>query len=96
MSVLYKASRPLIAFNVQNKQHRSWYAEFVKYNTWSRCPARFLTDEQYGDLISFINAKMLEYYVNKEFNNSNSKNKAKSPLSSVRPRNTVQAQKSRA
>ena len=67
MSVLYLRARPMVAFNVDNPQHRKYFAEFVKYNTWGRCPVRFMTESLDVDLVSYINNKMLNYYVKQEF-----------------------------
>ena len=77
MSILYRNIRPLVAFNVDNSQHRQWYAEFVKYNTWGKCPVRFLADSLDQDLISHINEKMLTYYIHQEFKNVKAKTKTK-------------------
>ena len=67
MSVLYLRARPMVAFDVTNPQHRRYFAEFVKYNTWGRCPVRFLAESLDMDLVSYINNKMLKYYVQQEF-----------------------------
>jgi len=67
MSVLYLRARPMVAFNVENPLHRKYFAEFVKYNTWGKCPVRFMTESLDVDLVSYINNKMLNYYVEQEF-----------------------------
>lgn len=77
MSILYRAIRPLVSFNVENADHRKWYAEFVKYRTWGRCPVRFLAESLDQDLISHINDKMLHYYIKQEFRNGKVKVKTK-------------------
>ena len=69
MSVLYLRARPVVAFDVQNPEHRRYFAEFVKYNTWGRCPVRFMAESLDMDLVSYINHKMLNYYVQQEFEN---------------------------
>ena len=67
MSVLYLRARPFVAFDVNNAEHRKYFAEFVKYNTWGRCPVRFMTESLDMDLVSYISQKMLKHYVTQEF-----------------------------
>ena len=100
MSVIYSRARPFVAFDVNNTEHRKYFAEFVKYNTWGRCPVRFVAESLDLDLVSYINHKMLNYYVNKEFENGKpkvtiaAKAKSQSPGSHhvVSTKHTVQAQ----
>ena len=77
MSVLYLRSRPIVAFDVQNPLHRKWFAEFVKYNTWGRCPVRFMAESLDQDLVTYISDKMLSYYVKQEFESGRRKVKVK-------------------
>ena len=68
MSKLEYLMRPLVAFDPNNKDHRRYYAEFIKYGGWGRCPVRFVVPEDYGmDLPTMIKNSLIEYYVNKEF-----------------------------
>lgn len=70
MSLLQYHSRPWVAFDVENKEHRRYYAEFIKFDTWGRCPVRFIVTEEHGmDLPTMIKNKLCEYYVNQEFRN---------------------------
>ena len=75
MSLLELAGRPYIVFNPENKQHRSYYHDFVQSGTWGRCPFRFVVPEDHGDLITMIQRSLIEYYVNKEFKNADQKPK---------------------
>ena len=77
MSVLYRGIRPVVAFNVRNAEHRRWFAEFVKYQTWGRCPVRFMAEALDQDLVSYISDKMLAYYVQQEFESGKTKTKTK-------------------
>jgi hypothetical protein len=102
MSILYRSNRPLIAFDVTNALHRKWYAEFVKYNTWGRCPVRFMTESLDQDLVSHINDKLLHYYLKQEFQRGKAKTKttktaSRSPLPSrtLSKRKSVQAKSSK-
>ena len=68
MSRLEYYSRPWVAFDAENKEHRRYYAEFVKFQTWGRCPVRFLVTDEHGmDLPTMIRNKLCEYYVDQEF-----------------------------
>jgi hypothetical protein len=69
MSKLEFFSRPLVAFDPNNKQHREWYNDFIKYRGWGRCPVRFICPDVSGmNLVTMIQQQLIEYYVNKEFN----------------------------
>jgi hypothetical protein len=69
MSLLEYHSRPLVAFDAHNKEHRTYYAEFLKHDGWGRCPVRFIVPEETGqDLVRLIQRSLLRYYVEREFN----------------------------
>lgn len=70
MSILQFNIRPWAVFDADNKLHRKWYGEFVKHNTWGKCPYRFIITDLQGDLITMIQKKLVEYYVKKEFKNT--------------------------
>ncbi len=68
MSKLEFYSRPLVAFDPSNKDHRRYYHEFVKYGGWGGCPVRFICPNDTGfDLTIMIRNQLVEYYVEKEF-----------------------------
>jgi hypothetical protein len=68
MSRLEYYSRPLVAFDATNKEHRRFYYEFLEENTWGRCPVRFICPEESGsDLVKMIQRQMVEYYIRQEF-----------------------------
>lgn len=69
MSVLHFNARPWTVFDPDNKDHRKWYADFVKSGTWGRCPYRFIVPEDHGDLITMCQRSLIKYYVEKEFKN---------------------------
>ena len=94
MSLLYLRSRPIVAFDVHNADHRKWFAEFIKYRGWGKCPVRFMAESLEIDLVTFIEHKMLAYYVQQEFKNGKTKKKptTKSTLRVVRKRHTVSSQ----
>jgi hypothetical protein len=77
MSRLEYYSRPLVAFDPSNKEHRRYYAEFLKHGGWGRCPVRFIvTDEQGMDLPTMIRNKLVEYYIQTEFRKEQLDNKS--------------------
>jgi hypothetical protein len=67
MSILEYKSRPWTAFEPNNKDHRRWYYEFAKHGTWGRCPYRFIVPDDHGNLVTMIQRKLVEYYVEREF-----------------------------
>lgn len=71
MSKLEFLSRPLVAFDPHNKDHRRYYAEFLEYGGWGRCPVRFVCPEDTGmDLPTMIKNNLIHYYVEREFGGS--------------------------
>lgn len=72
MSKLEFYSRPLVAFDPSNKEHRRYYAEFLEYGGWGKCPVRFVCPNETGsDLIKMITRLLVDYYVQKEFGKQN-------------------------
>jgi hypothetical protein len=70
MSKLEYYGRPWVEFEVSNKEHRRYYAEFLKFNSWGHCPVRFiLTDEHGMDLPTMMKNRLCEFYVEQEFKN---------------------------
>jgi hypothetical protein len=68
MSKLEYYSRPLVAFDPSNKEHRKFYYEFVETMSWGHCPVRFIVPDATGmDLIRLIQNELFKYYVSKEF-----------------------------
>lgn len=68
MSKLEFLQRPLVAFDANNKDHRRYYADFMEYGGWGRCPVRFICPEDYGmDLPTMIKHRLIEYYIEREF-----------------------------
>lgn len=68
MSKLEFYARPLVAFDPYNKDHRRYYAEFIEYGGWGRCPVRFICPDSVGyDLTIMIRNQLIEYYIDREF-----------------------------
>lgn len=71
MSKLEFLSRPLVAFDPHNKDHRRYYADFLEYGGWGRCPVRFICPEDTGmDIPTMIKNRLCEYYIEREFGGS--------------------------
>lgn len=64
---LIMSSRPWVAFDASNRQHRQWFTEFERNRTWGKCPVRFIITDDQGDLLTMIQRKLLSYYTSKEF-----------------------------
>ena len=68
MSKLEYLQRPLVAFDANNKDHRRYYAEFLQYGGWGKCPVRFICPEDVGmDLPTMIKNRLVEHYISREF-----------------------------
>lgn len=67
MSKLQYVGRPFVVFDATNKQHRTYYAEFLKTRTWGKCPVRFILAEDQDNVISMIQNSLTKYYTMKEF-----------------------------
>jgi hypothetical protein len=76
MSRLSYWGRPWAIFDATNKQHRRWFTEFQRNRTWGHCPVRFVVDDNQGELITMMQQQMIDYYVNKEFKQTNNAAKA--------------------
>ena len=67
MSRLDYVGRPWTSFEAANKQHRQWFAEFQRAGTWGRCPVRFIVSDDHGDLVTMIQRRLIQHYVDREF-----------------------------
>ena len=67
MSKLALFGRPYVVFDATNRDHRRWFAEFNKNRSWAHCPVRFVVDDDQGDLITMIQRRLIQFYVDKEF-----------------------------
>lgn len=71
MSKLEFLQRPLVAFDPSNKDHRRYYAEFLEYGGWGKCPVRFICPDDTGmDLPTMIKNRLVEFYILREFGGS--------------------------
>jgi len=68
MSILYLRARPIVAFNENNPLHRQYFHEFKQKRGWGTCPVRFMVESLNTSLVDYISERMLDYYVDQEFN----------------------------
>lgn len=66
MSRLELVTRPLVVFDVDNADHRKWFAEFQRRMSWGHCPVRFTATEE-GELVPVIQRQLIQYYAAQEF-----------------------------
>lgn len=64
---LHRIMRPVVAFDVKNKEHRKDYAQFLATGSWQHCGVRYELDDTCGELQGVIQRKLLEYYAGQEF-----------------------------
>jgi hypothetical protein len=69
MSRLELFGRPYVVFDPENKDHRSYYHDFVTTDSWGNCPVRFVCPDDHGDLITMIQRSLINFYIQREFKN---------------------------
>jgi hypothetical protein len=53
-----------VAFDPYNKDHRRYYAEYLEFRSWGKCPVRFIVPEDSGyDLPGMIRASLIQWYI---------------------------------
>lgn len=68
MSALKMYGRPYVYFDVENIEHRRWFAEFMSTGGWGKCPVRFVIEDQgCSDFVAVMQRKVIEYYIKQEF-----------------------------
>ena len=66
MSVIEMNSRPKIRFDATNHQHRAYFQDFMKTGSWKNCPYQFFLEENQWNLVTMIQNKILNFYLNKD------------------------------
>ena len=67
MSKLSFIGRQWTVFDAANKTHRRYFKEFQRNRTWGHCPVRFICDDAGADLLTMIQRRLIQYYVDREF-----------------------------
>lgn len=65
--IYFLKSRPEVQFNASNTEHRFAFTNFLRNKKWGDSP-RFYLEEGYSCVPEMIKDKLLQYYINKEFN----------------------------
>ena len=68
MSLLNVVNRPVAVFDVNNREHRNLFAQYLKTRSWSASPVRFIASEVTDIDVGTISRQMLEFYTDREFN----------------------------
>lgn len=68
MSLLHFHQRPWVIFDPGNEDHRRWFVRFQEETSWKSCPVRFFVPDHPGtDVATAIQKKLVQYYINNEF-----------------------------
>lgn len=67
MSFLDFAKRPMVIFDVNNRDHRKMFAKYIATKTWKECPVRFGLPDDQGHTYNTIQNRLTEWYLTKEF-----------------------------
>jgi len=67
MSILDSFVRPIEMFDVNNKTHRKYYADYMKTNSWGDCPVQLKVPTQVVSLSTYAREQLIQFYINKEF-----------------------------
>lgn len=69
MSTLITKLRPLVVFDASNRTHRQYFNEFLKTQSWGKCPVRFTVDDsESNNIVSVMQRQVSLYYTDLEFN----------------------------
>ena len=58
--------RPVVPFDVNNKEHRMHMAIFLKYGSWAKCPYAFYSPQDIS-VKAFATEALAEFYLKQEF-----------------------------
>lgn len=56
-----------VKFDPDNKKHRAAVRAFLRRNAWVDSPIRFSHDPAYGSVADQVKAKLLAWYMKREF-----------------------------
>ena len=68
MSLLNVVNRPVAVFDVNNREHRNLFAQYLKTRSWAASPVRFIASEVTDIDVGTISRQLLEFYTDREFN----------------------------
>ena len=64
---VWALQKPETVFDPASKEHRLAYFNFLKFKSWKNSKFKFILEDDHSDVPSSINTKLLDYYVNREF-----------------------------
>lgn len=67
MSILNAMNRPVVVFDVKNKEHRQRFANFLKTSSWKNSPVQYIANEATDSDVGTIMRQVAEFYANLEF-----------------------------
>jgi hypothetical protein len=70
---LLKSGRPFVCFDPANKDHRQYFYNFQKNNSWINCPYQWIIEDDSLDVVHYISNKLVGYYMSAEFKKTKSK-----------------------
>jgi hypothetical protein len=73
MNFLKSQMRPTEIFDVNNRQHRELFAQFVRTHRWDHSPVRFVASEPTQIDVGTMARQMLEFYTQREFGDKSGK-----------------------
>lgn len=64
---LATAARPVVVFDVMDKEHRKQVFTFLKTGSWARSPVRFVHKDGSTEQLPAMIGDLVQYYAGKEF-----------------------------
>ena len=57
----------IIRFDVNNPEHRRDFVTFMETKCLGKCKNRYTLEGNYGDVVSMMTDRIINYYIRKEF-----------------------------
>ena len=64
---LFMNVRPVVTFDPSNAAHRRAVNTYIRTGGWGAVPMRFLLENPYLDIPTMVSARLLDYYMGREF-----------------------------
>ncbi len=64
---LLKSTRPFVCFDPADSDHRRYFYNFQKTNSWRGCPYQWIIEDESLDVVHYISKKLVDYYTSTEF-----------------------------
>lgn len=73
MSRLECVRRPMVMFDVQNKDHRNAAKQFYRTGSWNGCPWTFAIPDDASNVPAYISRELLLYFFEQEERGKNNR-----------------------